>query len=527
MTTVMSYFRLFGLPLDLLEFLTLYFEGNEAVKVLTVSSNFHEIFARSVWHTITRATIDVAEPTRSGAFARYGHLVRSIYLSGKLHSEFGSHSWAQLFPNTTLMVFDISSEMKDVDKQTFMDAVAGFHGLRLLKINMRTNVPPYDLKTLATVLVARHGDPSKRILQVLTIYFGIGYEEEDKQTKSWADLSAVVQTISPLRPSISLQIDMSGYYSTIFPTPAQMKILGPHLTNVPIIDELETEYGCRAIRNRQIFSPIGSCDDPLVFGQLRELRLRVCCLSPHLYDYSDFTPAKFPVMESMMAADDVCSHRSGGASSAINNVLLQQWSKLKDLILGGGCWLTPSTMDKLVELNPQLKHLNTGLSRNTVGTDDVFMLERVAGRLPHLTSFILQVSRSTLVDSDWLQATSLVDIRSSKLTHVQMAGFKLGHRLFEVLLALPNLQMMVFSRCTLAEPELVMNVFKKHRHTAKEDATAGIGYLTISTPLIDSNWSAELVLEMVAALPHLQSCTIRDKGDIKSVIKEKYPKLII
>ncbi|KAI8870429.1 hypothetical protein GQ42DRAFT_16092 [Ramicandelaber brevisporus] len=319
---------------------------------------------------------------------------------------------------------------------------------------------------------------------------------------------------------------MSVHYPTIIPTPAQMNILGPHLTNVPILGEMETEDGCTALQNRQVFSPSGSCDNLLVFSQLRELRLRVCCAS-HLYDYSDFTPTKFPVMQSMIVAEDVCSYRSGGvADSAIQTLLLQKWSKLKDLKLRG-CLLTPTTMDKLVELNPQLTHLDTGICRNIVGTDAVFMLERVSGRLPHLTSFMLHGSRYTLMDSDWFQATSLIDIRSSKLTYISFSNFKLTHRLFEVLLALPNLQELTFSRCNLAEPGLVMNVLKKHRQTAKENITASISNLTINTPMINSKWSAEIVLEMIAALPRLESCTIRDKGVIKSVIKEIYPKLIV
>src|SRR5437016_5005703 len=98
MSTVMSCLRLFDLPLDLLELLTLYFKSKEAVGVLTVSSNFHDVFARSVWHTITRRTIDVAEPTRSSAFARYGHLVRSMDLFYELCSGFETHNWIQLFP---------------------------------------------------------------------------------------------------------------------------------------------------------------------------------------------------------------------------------------------------------------------------------------------------------------------------------------------------------------------------------------------------------------------------------------------
>ncbi|KAI8873290.1 hypothetical protein GQ42DRAFT_152907 [Ramicandelaber brevisporus] len=219
----MSYFRLFDLPLDLLELLTLYFEGSEAVKILTASSNFHEIFARSVWHTITRRTIDVAELIRSHAYARYGHLVRSIQLSREFYIELGLYNWAQLFPNVTSMGLGIVYDMEDVVTQMFMDAIADLHGLRSLEIDMDSNVPPFDLETLARMSVARHRDP------------------------------------------------------------IQMGILGPHFTDVPSFSAVEDEEDeCMALHNRQFFSPSDTRDDPLVFAiKLRKVRTQLSkhCLS--------------------------------------------------------------------------------------------------------------------------------------------------------------------------------------------------------------------------------------------------------
>ncbi|KAI8871472.1 hypothetical protein GQ42DRAFT_177845 [Ramicandelaber brevisporus] len=309
----MSCFRLFGLPLDLLELLTLYFEGKEAVKLLTVSSNFHEIFARSVWHTITVNTIRVPEPTRSSVFARYGHLVRSINLFNKLNSEFHLHNWAQLFPNTTSMVFEITPRMEDGDKQMLMDTIASLHGLRSLKIQMKINPLPFDLERLATVLVVRQRDPSKQSLRELIMFFGLKEDREeqddDAEEISWFRLSSFVQALSPLRPLIKLQIDMRGYPDLAAPTPVQMAILRPHLSGIPAFSEIEAQDGCTALRNRQLFSPSGTRDDPLVFGQLDTLRLRVCCASSHLFDYSDFTQAKFPVMDSMVITGNECSHQ--------------------------------------------------------------------------------------------------------------------------------------------------------------------------------------------------------------------------
>ncbi|KAI8874009.1 hypothetical protein GQ42DRAFT_160121, partial [Ramicandelaber brevisporus] len=399
----MSYFRLFDLPFDLLELLTLYFRNYEAVELLTVSSNFHDVFARSVWRTIIREAIDVAEPIRSSAYARYGHLVCSIRLIHKCHLQFDPHNWAQLFPNITSMSFDIPHWMEDDVKQEFMDAVADSHGLRSLKINMDNSTPPFDLEILAKVLVARHHDSSKQSLRELILLYAV-YDVEGvvEEGKSWADLSAFVQSLSSLYPAIKLQISLSKFYSLNVPAPAQMSILGPHLTGIPNLIVVENEGGCMALHNRQVFSTRGTCDDPLIFDRLHLLVIVVCCASPHLFDYSDFTQAKFPAMEYMCITENACRHQTGeGADSAIQPLALQKWPKVKDLNIRSRS-LTLSNLDTLVELNPQLTDLAIRMHRNTV-------------------------------------AACLVGIRSSKLTCVLINEIMLKPRLFEVLLALPNL----------------------------------------------------------------------------------------
>ncbi|KAI8872465.1 hypothetical protein GQ42DRAFT_161309 [Ramicandelaber brevisporus] len=525
MSTTMSCFRLFDLPLDLLELLTLYFEEKEAVKLLTVSSNFHEIFARSVWRTITINTVCVAEPVRSSAYARYGHLVRSIDLAYN-ESEFDPHDWAQLFPNTTSMAFDIPIWMEDDDKQMFMDAIASLHGLRSLKIQMEISTPPFDLDILARVMMARHHDSSKQRLREVTILFINNDDDDDdeEQEKLWTNLRSFVQTLSPLRPSISLQIDMSRYYCTNVPNPVQMETLRPYLTALPDLSIVANEYGCMALHNQQVLSPSGTCDDPLVFGRLRTLTIDVCCASRILFDYSDFTPAKFPAIEWMEITERPCRHQTEeDAGSAIQVLLTQEWPELKDVRIHGSARLLFSALEKMAKLNPQLTDLAIEVYRNTVGTDGVLMLERVAGQLPRLTSFSLRGESSILIDSSWLQTANLVNIRSSKLESIAISKTILTPRLFEVLLALPNLCSMSFNKCILIEPKLFKSVFKKHQQTAKEGATVGISSLTISIPRDNISWPTELVFELIACLPHLKSCTIDGDASLENAIREKYP----
>ncbi|KAI8870964.1 hypothetical protein GQ42DRAFT_162344 [Ramicandelaber brevisporus] len=359
-------------------------------------------------------------------------------------------------------------------KYAFMDAVASLHGLRSLDINTNSNTPPFDLETLATVLSLpiRTGEDNDD-----------DDDNDDKEEKLWNDLSSFVQTLSSLRPSINLKIDMSEYDCISVPTPAQMDIPRPYLACAP-----KDEYGCKAVLNRQLFSPSGT-----LFDRLERLCISVCCASPLLFDYSDFTPAKFPAMK-WLSIIEVESEE------AVQKSLLQKWPTVKDLNFHRR-GLTLDTVDKFIELNPQLTHLHLNIGPSIGDTDGVFMLERVAGCLPHLTTLYLYGGSSNVVDSD-----CLVDTRSSN-------NFTLAPRLFEVLLALPSLREVSFWYC------LVMN----HRQTAKEGAKVGIRSLTIYITGANNNWSNELVLEMIACLPHLKSCAFYGNDSTRSAIKEKHP----
>ncbi|KAI8868405.1 hypothetical protein GQ42DRAFT_180011 [Ramicandelaber brevisporus] len=72
---------LFVLPYNLLELIaTVYFQRQEAVKVLCVNSQFHKAFSRAVWHHLC---VDEAifSDIPTSAWINYGHLVRVLDIS--------------------------------------------------------------------------------------------------------------------------------------------------------------------------------------------------------------------------------------------------------------------------------------------------------------------------------------------------------------------------------------------------------------------------------------------------------------
>ncbi|KAI8874082.1 hypothetical protein GQ42DRAFT_176035 [Ramicandelaber brevisporus] len=70
--------RLLELPRDILLYLTDFFDDCEASPLLTVSSQFHDLFARAVWRIVDAKTLELNPVVRSAALARYGDLVRFV-----------------------------------------------------------------------------------------------------------------------------------------------------------------------------------------------------------------------------------------------------------------------------------------------------------------------------------------------------------------------------------------------------------------------------------------------------------------
>ncbi|KAI8867726.1 hypothetical protein GQ42DRAFT_164598 [Ramicandelaber brevisporus] len=67
--------RLFVLPYDLLEEIATYFSPQEAALLLTVNSQFHDAFARAIWHRLY-LNDDRVDRISASAWETYGHLVR-------------------------------------------------------------------------------------------------------------------------------------------------------------------------------------------------------------------------------------------------------------------------------------------------------------------------------------------------------------------------------------------------------------------------------------------------------------------
>ncbi|KAI8871264.1 hypothetical protein GQ42DRAFT_5618 [Ramicandelaber brevisporus] len=96
--------RLFVLPHDLLEEIaTTYFSRREAAALLTVNSQFHTAFSRTVWHTLDASNSSM-KSTVGAIWQKYSHLVRYV----RINLNQLSAQWCARLPNVVELTLQLS-----------------------------------------------------------------------------------------------------------------------------------------------------------------------------------------------------------------------------------------------------------------------------------------------------------------------------------------------------------------------------------------------------------------------------------
>ncbi|KAI8872686.1 hypothetical protein GQ42DRAFT_62885 [Ramicandelaber brevisporus] len=526
-----SHFRLLSLPADLLEYLALYFDGKEGVRVLTVSSAFHDVFARSVWRVLRRKAIDVAEPTRPDAYARYGRLVRKIDLAGYFYRAFDLHNWLELFPNTTVFGMDIYGRMSAEQKQLIFDAVSGFHGLREININMVTNQSPFDLEAFAASLIARSHDRAKQPVRQVELRFSDG-----KYSEPWAAAHRFVDTVAVLSLE-SLRVNMDiGLEKP--PTPAQFIAVRPYLVCLPSRGIYESGIDCFGEHNRNFFGMDGVSNIQPMCPLLPRIRLKVCCASSNVYDYSDITPVNFPQLESLDVMTHVCTnHAIGNEDTALQNILNQHWSSVTEMRLYGA--LNSRAVDDAFLYNSHLTSIDLEIRPGTADESGVFLIERVLAPLPALSSITLTCRDDITVDTQWSDVNHWERIKSSKLLDLQIDSANINVRMLKLTLMLPTLENIRLSECVVDNESAAIDMLKQVqedkavRNSDADDDDVDNRYPCSVTELYISDdygevpfWSCDLIIAFVAVMSQLESVYLNwYSEDIFTAVRERFPNI--
>ncbi|KAI8874475.1 hypothetical protein GQ42DRAFT_159810 [Ramicandelaber brevisporus] len=508
-------FCLFQLPADLLEYLTLFFKGREAVAVLTTSSGFHGVFKRSVWNEINQKALAVQEPTRSAAFARYGRLVRRVYALFDAHLSLDiAFDWLQLFPNTVKFTSMIKAEFSAHQMQLNLDSIEGFHGLRDLRVVYINSSAPFDLDSLVKVIIERCRDRNKQRLLCVRLDF---YDYEVNEP--WSVVTTFAESLVPLSLN-ELRIALPYHPDMPAPRPEQLAALRPYLLAFSRFQPDDTQGQCVAVRNQRLFgSPNTS------FPHLEWIHLNLCCSSADTCDYRNISPSNFPRLRMLYVNGNTCENMPvESENSALNKIVLQRWLTVETLSLNGH--FLASTLEFVHGSYPKLETINMSIPRGMVDGSGTFKVNDVLALLPNLRDLTLRGQPGIVVDADWSPEAPLDFIVNSKLKMFTVFFSTISPRLVGLTFMFPVLSHLDFSRCKIANTEETVDVLKRVQQSAGSDGCSGSMVTEYRMSIFDdgTNWTTDLVLELVAAMPKLTKFSLGGNGQsILDAVKERYP----
>ncbi|KAI8866109.1 hypothetical protein GQ42DRAFT_79763 [Ramicandelaber brevisporus] len=519
-TPVNNAFDLAKLPLDLLEYIGLFFNSHEAFHLLTVSSGIHNVFARSVWRVVNTKTLMYAyEEIRDAAYAKYGHLVRKIDLAFDSTMLMGqAFSWVQLFPNVTTLEVHAHEDLRTQQANRLVEAVTELHDLRLLKLRMASVSQPLDLDAIASAIISRNGDKSKQRLQRLTIYFS-----DTQVDDSWTRVASCVRNI---KSHVQCDIEVSLFLkvSSTPPTPDQVALLSPLLTGVTIY-HMANDNICWAQRNRQMLCPLGTSTN-ITFPKLETLYLMVCCSSASIYDYADVTLAKFPRLQRVRISSDRCSN-----TVAVNEtdpvtrwILTRSWPHLNDI------WI-PYPLDvilfkDMLAHQPHLLSLEIKISKDLADDHGRFKLEQILDKLPRLhTLHIGSVDSTVILCTNWtIKDDYIKHIQDCRLRTLSFSSVRLSVNVMELFFLLPKLNYIGFNECGIEDREAVLSMLKRVQQSNPMMYRHTIEYLSIFNLRTDNDWTAELVNVLIDTMSNLKKLKLYNAGGVMLFdVKQRHP----
>ncbi|KAI8867091.1 hypothetical protein GQ42DRAFT_165037 [Ramicandelaber brevisporus] len=532
-----AHFRLFELPYDLIEYVSLFFDTDEARKLLTVSGAFHDLFARRVWWKLDSRVFTLSEPARSAAIARYGRLVRDIDLDYGICSAIESEldkgvsvcDTLSVFSGVTTLKVNLGHSLHVSDRIQFVDMMMCFPSLYKLFVVIEEYNEPYDLVALAHAIGLRR-------IEYLCLRYSVRCTDNP-----WTRLSHFVQLVlSNCAMKIEI-IPMSG--TPILPSQSDLQILSKYIVErLDLVAQLDVRY-CYATINRSWFWKPLDQSNSCIYPQLRQLSIRTCCASSDTYDYCDFVPSNFPRLQSMDIIGHECSHmvsNSYSSSPAWQKVLLQSWPHLKWLKLSID--MTCEQLVTILEYNCRLTYLRIWLQPKMLDDNNKFNMAIILPLLPQLQQLSLSGSRATKLDYSPGYNDSDVLARS----HIRSTSFfniRLSTSIFKLQYSLPRLNMVSIQWCKFysigtvdvdageddavnndnffKDLAVMINVLSEMYSSTNPCA---IKEFNLRFMRGDPDWPLDIILGIIELMPKLQRFGLVGSNDkIRKAVKERFP----
>ncbi|KAI8874042.1 hypothetical protein GQ42DRAFT_87583 [Ramicandelaber brevisporus] len=323
---------------------------------------------------------------------KYGHFVRRAEISSYITSEL-DFDWLPSVKHVTHLSADIYYTATAKEAEMLMESIKNLKMLRTLDLRFCV----YDTGVMFDELAASVNE--LEYLERITCEYRAEYGGRNTGGE-WKRAASIVDMLHPSKRS-KLRLKMRIY--TGF-NEVDVRALAPYV--VELVGR-ET-FVCNTYLAHEFFGITDNDGQPLVFPQLKELSMTSCCFKNEGYDVKSITASRFPQLQHLHFRNHSCGLLARGERnrnehekyiwkpeySGYAHIIIpsQRWQYLTSLCIG---IVSSSILMDIIGLHPQLQRLRIESEYSNVPKEDdpskynhdVFQLDAILDRLPHLESF--------------------------------------------------------------------------------------------------------------------------------------------
>ncbi|KAI8869942.1 hypothetical protein GQ42DRAFT_161847 [Ramicandelaber brevisporus] len=489
------HFRWADLPSDLKFYLTFFFDRHEAVRLLLISSEFHEIFSRSVWRFISINFEGHKIP--QSAWLRYGHLVRSVNLN-EIPSDINV---SEVAPNIMYVNISMGGKRDPYD----FSYLSTLRNLYRVKLYMNEDAQHEDLKRAIEWI-----NNTELSGHVKLFDWENRYATTTEMMWGWHNLGSIRYTD---RHSISM---------TAMPTNNDEVLLGSvrysdwacilpvnsiyyfdHILRAPAADMC-------AIKEVLPFLQLSTAH----YQHLKSIHMTMCC------DKIELNPVTFPVLEGLHldVVQRQCSPQNG---MQLARIIAHKWHNVIKSSLSG-----QFTSEDLSAALDNLPKLQIFTYNSKGGTLDLAVIQ---SKLCRLYELILNgpmniIYTPAAASSPTTAHDSLVSSRIQDIS-IQKGRITIGLIEF-IVTAAPRLRKVYIANVDLAPdvPEYARKMASAKSAKSKAASSSSLSHLAIG--LRDYNGTVEELIDFISAFTSLEKLTLHQyrKIDVMAIY-ERFPDL--
>ncbi|KAI8871253.1 hypothetical protein GQ42DRAFT_5805 [Ramicandelaber brevisporus] len=488
------------LPIELAEEVSMYFEGRDAVKLLRVSRSFHSLFLPRVWVDLSTFDAIKDDVTKQLLLEKYGHFVRIISFTDLTTSEF-KFDWLPFVKRAIYLKVIIDYE-STAEAEMLIKLIKQSKMLRTLDLHFDdfdTNVK-YDELAAAINGLNHLGCLS---CEFVTVSGASGAGSEWKHAANFVDL---------LHPPVRSKLRLKMIFNTDF-SEEDVRGLAPSIVEL----RAAGEFACTTYLAHEFFGAKDNDGQPLVFPQLKELKMTSCCFKNEYSGIKSIMASRFPQLQHLYFDDDPCDllgrddprrnehetynwqpEYSGYAHIIIPS---QSWQYLTYLDIG---IVSSSILMDIIDLNPQLQQLRVGSEYSNVPLEndasqynhDEFQLDTILNRLPRLGYFSIGRLNSRLV----VNPAAIPTKRRYNIDIAIGCQMSIEPSATAYVLQMPQLTNLSFIYCVLANIDETIQLLQGNV------ATCGVKWFQ----WFPIEWNQDLALAMTNKMPQLEQFVVDD-----------------